>query len=73
MGASLSAPALTDELVELYGRFVSFPQAVEITTVSRRTLERLIEAGDLPVYRIGRARTYRLRTEDVAGLIQRVA
>lgn len=61
-----------DALVSEYGRFVSYPKAAEITTASVRTLKRMTAAGDLPVYQIGRARVLRLRTSDVAALIQRV-
>lgn len=62
-----------DALEAEYGRFVSYPKAAEITTASVRTLKRLTAAGELPAYQIGRARVLRLRTSDVAGLIQRVA
>lgn len=60
-------------LIAEYGRFVSYPKAADITTASVRTLKRLTAAGDLPAYQIGRARVLRLKTADVAALIQRVA
>lgn len=62
----------TSDLAAQYGRFVTYPQAAEITTASVRTLKRLTAAGDLPAYRIGRARVLRLKTEDVLGLIEKV-
>lgn len=61
------------DIIAKYGRFVSYPQAAEITTASLRTLRRATAAGDLPAYRIGRARVLRLKTEDVVALIERVA
>lgn len=61
------------KLIVQYGRFVTYPQAAEITTASVRTLKRLTAAGDLPAYRIGRARVLRLKTEDVLSLIELVA
>ena len=61
------------ELIGSYGRFVSYPQAAEITSLSVRSLKRETAAGNLPRYRLGSARVYRLKVEDVAALIQRVA
>lgn len=61
------------ELVAEFGRYVTYPQASLITTASVRTLKRMTERGELPCYRIGRARVLRLKTADVASLIQRVA
>lgn len=61
------------ELVGNYGRFVSYPQAAEITSLSVRSLKRETAAGNLPCYRLGSARVFRVKTEDVAALIQRVA
>lgn len=75
--AHLPTPSkLANELKELqdeYGRFVSYPQAAQITTVSVRTLKRLTAEGQLPCYTVGSKRALRLRTSDVAGLIRRVA
>ncbi len=59
-----------DTLEAEYGRFVTYPQAAEIPTASVRTLRRLTDVGDLPAYRIGRARVLRLKTADVAALIR---
>lgn len=67
----MTAEAL--ELVEQYGTYVSYPTAAKITTASERTLKRLTALGQLPCYKIGRARVLRLKTVDVAALIQRVA
>lgn len=62
------------ELVAEYGRWMTYPQAAEFTTLSVRTLKRLTANGELPCYRIGRSgRSLRLKTTDVAKLIQRVA
>lgn len=61
------------DLIAKYGKMVSYPTAAEITTVSVRTLKRLTANGDLPCYRIGRSKALRLKTADVAKLIQRVA
>jgi len=61
------------DLIAKHGKMVSYPTAAEITTVSVRTLKRLTANGDLPVYRIGRSKALRLKTADVAKLIQRVA
>ncbi|MDO5681237.1 MAG: hypothetical protein Q4G46_00210 [Propionibacteriaceae bacterium] len=59
--------------VEQYGTYVSKPKAAEIACCSVRTINRSIEAGDLPLYRVGRTRTYRVKTEDVVNLLTRVA
>lgn len=64
---------LSAEILEQYGRFCSIPQAAEITATSPRTVQRLIDSGELPCFRIGRTRALRLRTADVTALIQRVA
>lgn len=69
----MSDNTLRAELEAEFGRWISYPQAAEITTASVRTLKRLTQAGDLPCFRIGRARVLRLRTADVANLIERVA
>lgn len=60
-------------LIDTYGTFVSYPTAAEITTASVRTLKRLTASGQLPCYRIGRTRTLRVKTADLAKLIERVA
>lgn len=62
-----------DEVLERYGRYVSYPQAAEITSSSVRTLNRLTAAGELPMFQVGRSRTYRLKTTDVLALIRRAA
>jgi len=56
-----------------YPALVSYPQAEEITQTSVRTLKRLTASGELPCYRVGRTRTYRLRLDDVLALLQPVA
>lgn len=65
--------AEVQELVDQYGNYVSYPTAAKITTASERTLKRLTARGQLPCYTIGRTRVLRLKTADVAALIQRVA
>jgi len=60
-------------ILEQFGRFVTYPQAAELTSASVRTLKRLTASGELPAYAIGRTRTLRLRTEDVLNLVRRVA
>lgn len=62
-----------EELIAEYGRYVTYPQAAEITTASVRTLKRMTQRGELPCYRIGRTRTLRVKTRDVFKLIERVA
>ena len=57
------------ELIGSYGRFVSYPQAAEITSLSVRSLKRETAAGNLPCYRLGSARVYRLKVEDVACVV----
>lgn len=64
----------TQALIAEYGKWVTYPTGAEITSVSVRTLKRLTAAGQLPCYRIGRSgRTLRLKTADLARLIERVA
>ena len=62
-----------ESLVTKYGNLVSYPQAAEITSASVRTLKRETADGNLPCYAVGRSRTLRLRTADVAALVRRVA
>ena len=56
-----------------HGVFMTFAQAAEVVGVSVRTLKREVAGGHLALYRVGRSRSYRLRTADVIGMIQRVA
>ena len=56
-----------------YPNLVTYPQAEEILNTSVRTLKRLAATGELPVYRVGRTRAYRLRLDDVLGLLKPVA
>lgn len=74
MATKIRRYALDIEAVrEKYGNFVTYPQAEEITSVSVRTLKRLTAEGQLPIYTAGRSRTYRIKIEDVVGLMRRVA
>ncbi|WGT47218.1 hypothetical protein [Tessaracoccus lacteus] len=62
-----------DELLAKHGRFIAYPVAAEITTLSVRSLKRETAAGNLPCYRIGSARALRVKTLDAVRLIQQVA
>lgn len=64
---------LLAELTKAYGRYIPPTPAAKAVGTSRRTLERMAERGELPLYRIGRARSYRFRTSDIAALVVRVA
>ena len=55
-----------------YPALVTYAQAAEIVGVSERTLTRM-PADELPVYRVGSARAYRLRLDDVLNLLTPVA
>lgn len=59
-------------LIERHGAYVGFPAAAEITTLSVRTLKRLVDRGDLPGYRVGRTRVYRLKTADLMAMFERI-
>lgn len=61
------------DIREQYPNLVTFPQAETILNTSVRTLKRLAATGELPVYRVGRTRAYRLRLDDVLGLLKPVA
>lgn len=60
-------------LIDEYGKYVTYPQAAEISTLSVRSLKRETAAGNLPCYNVGSRRALRLKTADVAALIRRVA
>jgi len=62
-----------ERLVKQFGLFMSYPQAAAHLSLSERTLKRLTAAGDLPCYKPRGARTLRVRTQDVAMLMERVA
>lgn len=64
---------LTAELTEQYGRFMSYQAAGKECGCHPKTLHRLTAAGQLPCYTVGRSRTMRVRTADVAALMTRVA
>lgn len=51
------------------GPHVSIERAAEILGVVPRTVRRLIAAGELPAYRIGK-RIIRIRESDVAALLR---
>ena len=58
------------EYREKYSPLLTIAQTEEVTGLSRRTLWRLNDAGDLTIYRVGRTRAYRLRLDDVLGLLK---
>ncbi len=62
-----------DALLAEYGSFVTRPQAATLLNVSPRTLGRLTAAGDLPMFQVGRARSYRYRVADLVKLMRQVA
>lgn len=72
MARTTALPPELAALVEKHGTYVGFPTAAEITTLSVRTLKRLVERGDLPAYRVGRTRAYRLKTADLAAMFERI-
>ena len=57
-------------LTETYGRYLTYPDLAEYTGSSVRTLQRLEMAGELRVYRVGSARSYRIWAEDAAALMR---
>lgn len=78
MATKPKAPgAYTDDeladLLALHGKFIGYPVAAELTGASIRTLKRLTKSGELPMYTVGRTRTYRLKTADVVALMRQVA
>ena len=66
-------PLVLAAAIERYGPYVTYPTAAEITTASVRTLKRLTRDGQLPMYTVGSTRTYRLKIEDVLGIMKRAA
>lgn len=71
------APATTDpedaDILERYGKFITYTTASHITSLSARTLRRLTEQGRLPAYNAPGTSTMRVKTTDVLALQQRVA
>ncbi|MDK7360181.1 helix-turn-helix domain-containing protein [Cutibacterium avidum] len=53
--------------------WVTYSEAVEITSLSQRTLRRLTDQGHLPAYCPRGARALRLKRSDVMALMERVA
>lgn len=64
---------LSQELEDEFGRFMSVPAVAEVTATSESTVRRWVAAGALKLYKMGPTRTLRIRTADVAALIQQVA
>lgn len=71
--AKTTTPPELAAVAEQLGTFATYQQAAEMLGTSVRTLRRATEAGELPLYRVGRARVLRLRTADVLALVERVA
>lgn len=62
-----------EAILAQYPTYISPGVAAKIVNVHPKTLSRLSARGDLRMYRIGRARTTRYRTEDILDLVVRVA
>lgn len=62
-----------DALLDQHGHFMTYTEAERVTSIPRRTLKRMTAAGDLPCYAPRHTKSYRLRTTDVASLLERVA
>lgn len=60
-------------LRDKYPTLLTIAQSEEVTGLSRRTLWRMNNAGELTIYRVGRTRAYRLRLDDVLALLKPVA
>ena len=58
------------EIIKTYGPAITRIQAGKITGTSERTIGRLIDAGQLKLYRVGCARALRLKTTDVLDIMQ---
>lgn len=65
--------ALLEDLRQRYGGWMNRPQVAEEFGFSLRTVNRMIAAGELKAYSIGRRRSLRVKTSDVAALVERVA
>lgn len=59
--------------LEEYGPLLSRPEAAALACCSVRTIERMVERGELPMFRVGSTRTYRIRTKDLLARITQVA
>lgn len=61
------------ELQAKHGTFMTRQDAATELAFSVRTINRLIADGTLHAYQVGRRRSLRLRTTDVAALVEQVA
>ncbi|MDU5025244.1 MAG: hypothetical protein E6261_03995 [Cutibacterium avidum] len=61
------------EILKTYGPAITRIQAGKITGTSERTIGRLIDAGQLKLYKVGCARALRLKTTDVLDVLEQVA
>ena len=65
---SRSKKAATREQVDRRPRWLTYPEAAELCTLSVRSLKRLTAAGKLPCYVVG-GKVLRLKAADVEALI----
>lgn len=61
------------EILNTYGPSITKAQAGVITGTSERTIGRLVDAGQLKLYKVGCARALRLKTTDVLDVLEQVA
>lgn len=52
-----------------HGQTVSLTVAAKLVGISRRTIGRAMESGELPVYRFGKSQAYRVRIDDLFGML----
>jgi excisionase family DNA binding protein len=71
--SATTTPDLAAELTKVYGRFMTRADAARELAFSVRTINRMINDGELHAYQVGSRRSLRLRTADVAALVSRVA
>lgn len=71
--ATKTAPTFADELEAKYGKFMTYSDVARELAISVRTAKRITADGHLPCYNIGRRRSLRLKTSDVAALVEQVA
>lgn len=72
--STATTPDLAAELLAKYKRqFMTRKEAADELGFSVRTINRMIDAGELAAYQVGRSRSLRLRTADVAALVSRAA
>ncbi|MDU3726388.1 MAG: hypothetical protein E7G15_07415 [Cutibacterium avidum] len=70
---TLAVDPVDRDILDRYGKFITYRTASEITSLSVRTLRRMTDRGDLPAYSAPGTNTMRVRTVDVLALQSRVA